>query len=145
MPESNQPTILSLYTEDANGATVQLEAVRSRRYGQRFGTVMMQHLELMCRLDRPSCYWRCLMALQTVLDPVQWRRVSATDVRVMTGMSGASVERGLTMLAADKVIFCKGTTAALSRRLNNNLIWMARADAWANRAPDPEVCDGRGR
>lgn len=99
----------------------------------------------LAQYDRPSVYWRVLLHLLARLDPVQYRRVSASEVRAEVGISMSSAERALAQLEADRVIFCKGKAAAKARRLNNRLVWKANSEKWNEVSPDMEVIDGRGR
>lgn len=97
-------------------------------------------------LDRPAAYHRALLALMTLADPVQYRRISAAEVADAARMSVNSAERALAMLEADFVILNNGkATGAKARRINNNLAWASRADAHAATEADPPIRDGRGR
>lgn len=139
---------LTLYTEDAGGATVQLHARPSCRYPQRFATVFAPALATVARWDRPAAYWRTLAACLGRLDPIQARRVSAAELAEATGLGRASVERALSMLEGDGVIVATGKSSAKSRRLSRRVASMSSARRWTEEeeeAPDPELVDGRGR
>ncbi|RWR34267.1 hypothetical protein D2T29_05075 [Sinirhodobacter populi] len=136
---------MQIYAEDTTGSTVVLDLRKHRSYGTRFKTMFEETMTTLGRMDRPSVYFRVLMHLMAVLDPVQWRRYSASEVRDATGMSMASAERALAMLEADRVIFCRGKTGSKARRLNNTVCWAASSDKWHNAERDLEVLDGRGR
>ena len=101
--------------------------------------------ETLAAFDRPACYHRALLALMTMADPVQWRRISAKEIATASRMSAHSAERALSMLEADQVILARGETSNKSRRLNNNLVWASRADAHSTAQPDPQIRDARGR
>jgi len=101
--------------------------------------------QLLATLDRPTCYFRTLHFLLAMLDPVQWRRISAREIAQGAGLSMSSAERGLSMLESDRAIFCRGTTSAKSRRLNNRLVSKTTSEKWNAATPDPEVIDSRGR
>lgn len=140
------PALVTLYATEANGSTVQLEAVRRGRYSMRFVTMFAPTLEAVARLDRPACYHRTLFYLLTVLDPIQFRKVSAREIAEATVQSTASCERALAMLSADGLILANGgATAAKGRRLTNRLAWMATADLHCQTPSDPEITDARGR
>lgn len=96
-------------------------------------------------MDRPSVYYRTLFQCLAMLDPTQWRRISAKEMCKAAGMSHVSAQRGLAMLQEDRVIFGQGQTASRAYRLNNRLISMTSSEKWNNLDPDPEVIDARGR
>jgi len=97
------------------------------------------------RFDRPSVYYRALLHLMTVLDPIQWRRYSSRELAEEANMSVSSAERALTMLQADNVIMAKGTSSARSRRLNNQIAWASSSERHNLVDLDPEPEDARGR
>jgi hypothetical protein len=137
---------LALYTTDASGATVQLEAVKQRRYRERFWTMFQTATEQVAAFDRPACYHRALLALLTLADPIQFRRISAREVAELAKLSTNSAERALAMLEADRVVLTNGAlTGAKARRLNNRLAWASSADRHGQTPQDPEVIDARGR
>lgn len=144
--EGPAASLVTLYATEANGSTVQLEAVRKGRYSMRFVTMFAPTLEAVAKLDRPACYHRTLFYLLTVLDPIQFRKVSAREIAEATCQSTASTERALAMLSADGLILAnEGVTAAKGRRLSNRIAWMATADLHSQTPSDPEVTDSRGR
>lgn len=103
---------------------------------------------ILSKLDRPPVYYRALLHLATVLDPIQSRRFSARELAEATGMAQASATRALAMLEADRVIFATGSTAAKSRRLSRQLFSMSSSERWAEAQelePDPVPEDARGR
>ena len=96
--------------------------------------------------DRPGAYHRALMAALTLMDPTQFRRISAREIGEAARMSTISAERALAMLEADGVIITNSLkTGAKARRLNNRLVSMTNAERYADLTPDPEVIDARGR
>ena len=100
---------------------------------------------LLAGLDRPACYYRTLCQCLTMMDPTQWRRISAREICEASGMSHMSAQRGLALLQSDKVIFGKGRGASRSYRLNNRIVSMTTSEKWNNLDPDLEVIDSRGR
>lgn len=137
---------LQLYTTDATGATVTLEALKVRRgYPERFGTMMLPQLHTLAAMDRPAVYYRVMMHLFSVLDAQQWRAITAVSIASSCSMSKQSAEKALAMLQADKVIFSRGPKTHKERRINNRVAWFAGAAKHADAMPDPEVIDGRGR
>lgn len=145
-PKDQRQTVLALYTTDASGATVQLEAISSRRYPERFWTMFHSATLQLATFDRPAAYHRALLAFMTMGDPIQMRRISAREIAQAAGMSAISAERALALLESDHVIITNGQqTGAKARRINNRLMWASRADAHSTTAPDPEVIDSRGR
>lgn len=140
------PSVLTLYTTDTQGATVALEAVKSRRYPRRFWTMFAEETLRLATWDRPAAYHRALMSCLTLMDIQQFRRISAREVGEAARLSTISAERALAMLEADQVIITNAkATGAKARRLNNRLVSMTRAEAWADLTPDPEMIDSRGR
>lgn len=140
------PSVLTLYTTDTNGATVALEATKSRRYPRRFWTMFSEETLRLATFDRPAAYHRALMACLTLMDIQQFRRISAREVGEAARLSTISAERALAMLEADQVIITNGkATGAKSRRLNNRLCSMTTAEKWADLDMDPEMIDARGR
>lgn len=101
--------------------------------------------QFLAGLDRPSAYHRTLWQCLALMDPVQFRRISATEICKAAGMSHISAQRGLAMLQADRVIFGQGKGAARAYRLNNRLVSMTSSEKWNKLSPDPEVIDARGR
>lgn len=145
-PDGPEQSTLSLYATDANGSTVQLEAIRGRRYRERFWTMFESTTHQVATFDRPACYHRALLAMMTLADPIQYRRISAREIAECSAMSMNSAERALAMLEADKVVLTNGAaTGAKARRLNNRLCWASTADRHGMTEPDPEVIDSRGR
>ena len=143
-PESQ--STLVLYATDTNGATVQLEAIKSRRYQERFWTMFTTTTARVAGFDRPPAYFRALMVCLTELDPIQFRRISAREIATAAKMSAISAERALTMLESDGVIIANGgQTGAKARRLNNTLAWASKAEHHRATTPDPEIIDTRGR
>jgi hypothetical protein len=134
-----------LYAEEEHGSTVVLQMRSHRNYPQRFFTMFETSSMLLAGMDRPTCYFRCLHFLLATLDPVQFRRISASEIAKEAHMSQSSAERGLALLEADRAIFCKGSTGAKARRLNNNLISKQNSEKWNSAQRDPEVIDSRGR
>lgn len=107
---------------------------------------MFDHsFQTMAEMDRPPCYYRTLFQALAMMDPIQFRRISATEICKASGMSHPSAQRGLAMLQADRVIIGKGKGAARAYRLNNNLVSMSSAERWNQEPRDPEVYDARGR
>lgn len=101
---------------------------------------------LVATWDRPAAYHRALMACLTLMDPTQFRRISAREIGEAARMSTISAERALAMLEADKVIITNDkATGAKARRLNNRLASMTSADRYEGLIPDPEMVDARGR
>jgi hypothetical protein len=142
---SGQP-VLALYTTDATGTIVQLEAIKTRRYRERFWTMFHSTTTILAAFDRPAAYHRALLAMLTLADPIQFRRISAREVAECARMSPMSAERALAMLEADQVILTNGQmTGAKARRLNNRLVWMTTADRHGMTDADPEIIDARGR
>lgn len=145
-PQDQRQSVLALYTTDASGSTVQLEAITSRRYAERFWTMFHSATLQLAGFDRPAAYHRALLAFMTMGDPIQLRRISAREISQAAGMSTISAERALALLESDRVIITNGQqTGAKARRINNRLVWASRADAHAGATPDPEVIDSRGR
>lgn len=145
-PAGSGPSVLTLYTTDTQGATVALEATRSRRYPRRFWTMFAEETLKLSTWDRPAAYHRALMACLTLMDIQQFRRISAREVGEAANLSTISAERALAMLEADRVIITNAkATGAKARRLNNRLVSMTRAEAWSDLEPDPEMVDSRGR
>ncbi|MEM7643149.1 MAG: hypothetical protein AAF366_11540 [Pseudomonadota bacterium] len=101
--------------------------------------------ERLAQMDRPPCYHRTLWHLLSVLDPVQFRGVSAREVAEATGQSLSSVERGLAMLQADRMLIAKGKTAGKRLRINNRLAWASSSERFAEVQPDLDPVDARGR
>lgn len=134
-----------LYTEDEAGSTVVLQMRQHRLYGARFKTMFETAAMELARLDRPPAYYRALFYLLAALDPVQKRRLPASELAAGAQMSQSSAERALAMLEADRVIFCSGTTAAKVRRLNNTVCWAATSEKWNRATRDLAVEDARGR
>lgn len=145
MEPDNPPSGVILYAEDAQGATVQLMGRPRARYRERFWTMFLDATTTLAAMDRPAAYYRCLLFLLTVLDPVQPRRVSAREVAEGAKLSQASAERALAMLEADGVIHGKGVTGAKARRLTNRLVWASTAEKHGCATRDPDVTDSRGR
>lgn len=145
------PSVITIYASDTNGSTVQLDAVRRGRYSQRFITMFHGAMTTLAAMDRPACYHRTLLHCLAVLDPVQFRKVSAREIAKATRQSQSSAERSLAMLEADGVLISNGEpTAGKGRRLNNSLCWASSAEKHAARQPDalppdPEPGDARGR
>ena len=94
-------------------------------------------------LDRPAAYYRTLMQCLNMMDPVQFRRISANELSNEAGMSLISAQRGLAMLQADMVIIGKGKASAKSYRINNRLVSMTSSEKWNQLPPDPEVIDSK--
>lgn len=136
---------VKLYTETEEGATIVLSAARARLYQGRFKTMFEASTMTIAMMDRPPVYYRAMLWLAAVLDPVQWRKISAREVARETGISISSAERALTMLEKDRVILTDGRTFAKVRRLNNNLFWASSSEKWNRAERDPEVIDARGR
>jgi len=144
-PSAPSAGVLTLYTTDAAGATVQLEAALSRRYRERFVTMFCNTTLLLATLDRPAAYHRVLLAFMTLGDPIQMRRISAREIAEAAAMSTISAERALAMLESDCVIITNGrSTGAKARRINNRLMWSSTAHAHSAATLDPEVRDARG-
>lgn len=144
--DPSQPTTLTLYTTDATGTTVQLEAIRQRRYQERFWTMFPSMTEKVAAFDRPPTYFKTLLLALTKLDPVQFRALPATDVSAGAAISLAAAERALSQLASDGVLIANGEkTVRKKLRLSNRLVWMASAEKHSAAPPDPEVMDARGR
>ena len=136
---------ITLYTEDTNGATIQLEGITSRRYRERFVTMFMTTTQTLAAFDRPPCYHRALLTCLAMLDPIQFRKVSAREIADASRLSPVSAERALAMLEADRVLISNGeATARKARRLNNNLAWASTAHKHGLTDPDPEIIDARG-
>lgn len=104
-----------------------------------------QSFQTMAEMDRPPAYYRVLFQALALMDPIQFRRISATEIAKASGMSHSSAQRGLSMLQADRAIIGQGLGAARSYRLNNNLVSMSSAERWNQEERDPEVFDSRGR
>lgn len=137
---------LHLYTTDVNGATVTLEALKVRRgYPWRFGTMMLPQFHMLAEMDRPSVYYRVMLHLFSVLDAQQWRQLTAATIARDCSMSVQSAEKALTMLTADRVIFCRGPRSHKERRINNTLAWFAGAARHSEAEADLPVIDARGR
>lgn len=144
--EPDRQAVLALYTTDANGTTVALEAVKSRRYRERFWTMFDTATTQIAGFDRPAAYHRALLAMMHLADPLQFRRISAREVATVSKMSTMSAERALAMLESDRVVIVNGMqTGAKARRLNNRLIWGSTADRHDRTDADPEIIDSRGR
>lgn len=142
----DRPDPVRLYAEDETGATVILHTRRHRLYPMRFWTMFETTTALLATLDRPVCYHRALLFLLTVLDPIQFRRVSAREVAQGAKISMASAERALALLELDAVIIANGQpTGAKARRLSNRLCWASNSERFNQTDPDPEVRDARGR
>jgi len=140
------PTVLTLYATDCMGSTVQLEAVSSRRYRERFFTMFATTASLISSFDRPAAYHRALLAFLTLGDPVQFRRISARQVAEAAHMSPISAERALALLESDGVLISNAlSTGAKARRINNRLVWASTAAAHSAATPDVEIIDSRGR
>lgn len=101
--------------------------------------------QLLAAMDRPSAYHRTLMQCLAMMDPVQYRRISAREICEKSGMSHMSAQRGLAMLQADRVIIGQGAGAGKAYRLNNRLVSMTSSEKWNALPPDIEVIDSRGR
>lgn len=145
-PDGSGPSVLTLYTTDTQGATVALEATRSRRYSRRFWTMFADTCLLVAGWDRPAAYHRALMACLTLMDPTQFRRISAREIAEAAGLSIISAERALAMLESDQVIMTNGkATGAKARRINNRLASMTRAETYEALPADPQPRDSRGR
>lgn len=143
-PTGSGHPVLTLYATDANGSTVQLEAVTSRRYKERFWTMFHSATTIIAGFDRPAAYHRALLAMLTLADPIQYRRISAREVSQAAGMSQISAERALAMLEADQVILTNGAaTGAKARRINNRLAWASTAERNRITPEDPPIIDGR--
>lgn len=139
------PPTVTLYTEDTNGTTVQLEAAPRRRYKERFLTMFMTTTQTLAGFDRPPAYHRALLTCLTMLDPIQFRKVSAREIAEASRLSVVSATRALAMLEADRVLITNGEqTAAKARRLNNTLGWASTAHRHGETTPDPEIIDARG-
>lgn len=134
-----------LYAEDVNGSTIQLELKRHRLYPARFATMFEGSFSFLAGVDRPACYYRVLMQCLHLMDPTQFRRISAREISEASKLSHISAQRGLAMLQADRVIIGKGRGASRAYRLNNSLCSMTSSEKWNAQTRDPEVIDGRGR
>lgn len=143
---SSPAPMVTLYATDARGATVQLDAVTRGKYPWRFCTMFQPAAAALATMDRPACYHRTLLHLITVLDPVQFRKISAREIAEATKQSASSVERALTMMQADGVLIAnEGKTASKGRRLNNRLVWASTATLHSETPMDEAVTDARGR
>ena len=141
----NRPDTLVLYTEDEAGATVALTAKRRHRYPSRFVTMFVETMNTLAGWDRPPAYHRTLWHLLSVLDPIQWRHISAREISERTGLAPASVSRALAMLEADRMVIAEGRTANKRRRLNNQLGWASSAEKYSDTTADRPPEDARGR
>lgn len=124
---------------------VVLQMRQNRNYDRRFKTMFENSMVRLAGFDRPPVYYRVMLFLMTVLDPIQFRRMSAREISDEIGMSRISAERALSMLETDKVIFCKGATGAKARRLNNQVVWSSSSEKWNSAVADPVIQDARGR
>jgi len=134
---------MRLYTTDEDEAIVTLIARPHRNYQWRFLTMFAQGLQRLSKLDRPSVYYRVLFHALSVLDPVQWRHMTAREVAEATGMSLISAQRASAMLRMDKVLMEKGKGAALRMRLNNQIAWASTSEKHNQATPDLEIRDAR--
>lgn len=141
---------LTLYTADATGATVTLEATPRRMYPARFMTMFQSATQTLSTWDRPAAYWRVLMHLTGKLDSAQFRLLPYSTITAETGLSAPSVERAMSQLKADNVIIHEArkngqvNAMRLSRRLGST----SSAEKWnaaEAMAADPELIDARGR
>lgn len=108
--------------------------------------MFLQQASFLAGLDRPVCYHRTFLHLLAILDPIQFRKVSAREIAEATGLSQASVERALAMMEADGVILSNGAeTAAKARRLSNQVVWASSAEKFQATERDRELTDARGR
>lgn len=145
-PKEKPPATMRLYAEDEHGSTIVLQMRSFRGYGKRrFKTMFEEAMNRLACLDRPPVYYRTMLYLLNVLDPVQFRRISGREITEAIGISMSSAERALAMLEADQVIFCKGKSGAKARRLNNQVCWASKAERFASAVADLEVIDSRGR
>lgn len=143
--ETHRITQMRLYAEDENNSTVVLMPRRHRNYSKRFKTMFEEAMITLGQFDRPASYYRVMLHLLATLDPVQYRKISMSEIMAEIHASASSVERALTMLERDRVIFTKGTTSAKARRLNNRICWASNSEKWNAAEADPEVIDARGR
>ena len=132
-----------LYAEDEDQSTVILTTRLSRHYRERFFTMFETASAELATMDRPPVYFRALFYLMSRLDPVQYRRISASEMAQAANMSRSSAERALAQLEADRVIFSKGQTYAKARRLNNRMMWKSTSEKWNSTPPDLPVIDSR--
>jgi len=134
-----------LYAETEEGSTVVLELTPSRLYPKRFMTMFTEGASDLAKMDRPPTYFRCLFALITMLDPQQFRRISARQVAQVAECSLPSAERSMKMLLSDNVIIADGEkTSARALRLNHHIVWAASAEKFNAKTasdPDPDIVD----
>lgn len=148
MSEASRPASeqLRLYAEAEDGSTVILHTRKHRLYPERFWTMFEETTKALAQMDRPVCYHRTLLYLISVLDPIQFRRISAKEVCRGAKISFPSAQRALSMLEADGVILTNGErTGALARRLSNRICWASTSERFNQVPRDPEVQDARGR
>jgi len=108
--------------------------------------MFMTTTQTLAAFDRPPCYHRTLLTCLAMLDPIQFRKVSAREIAENSRQSPVSVERALAMLEADKVLITNGErTARKARRINNNLGWASTAHRHGTTEQDVEIIDARGR
>ena len=100
-------------------------------------------LSRLSELDRPSVYYRALFHSLAVLDPVQFRTLTARQVADATGMSHISAQRALAMLEADRVLLRTGKGVAKRMRLNNQVAWASTSEKHNQAVMDLEIVDGR--
>lgn len=134
-----------LYAETEAGSTVVLIARQHRLYQERFKTMFHGAFQLLAGADRPSVYYRVFFQGCALLDPVQFRRVSAREFAEASGMSLISAQRACAMLEADRVFLVKGKGSGKALKLNNRLCWASSSEKHNLATPDPEVIDARGR
>lgn len=99
----------------------------------------------MAKMDRPPCYYRALFQCLSLMDPIQFRRISAREIAEASGLSFASAQRAMSMLQADRAIIGKGKASSRAYRLNNRLCSMSSSERWNQETPDLEMIDSRGR
>ena len=134
-----------LYAQEENGSTVVLQLRKHRGYGKRFFTMFESSSLMLAEMDRPPGYFRTLLYLMAVLDPVQFRRISVREIAKGSSQSMSSVNRAMAMLTSDRTVITRGRASAMSRRLNNRLVWASNSERFNEVEPDPEVFDSRGR
>lgn len=119
-PAGSGHPIPKFYTTDANGSTVQLEAIRSRRYPERFWIMFHTAPLTVAQLDRVPPNHRTLFAVLTLMDPIQFRRIAARELAQTAKIAQISAERALAMPEADQLIVTNGmgeAAGAKARRL----------------------------
>jgi len=141
----NSPATMRLYTTDENETTVVLMAKRHRHYRWRFLTMFANGLQSLSELDRPAVYYRALFHCLAVLDPVQFRTLTARQVADATGMAHISAQRALAMLEADRVLLRTGKGVGKKLRLNNQVAWASTSEKHNLAQMDLEIVDGRKR